>query len=51
MVLSTQLKMAEKMTESAVASALEGSNITYEDLADMEKAFDDAETEISKFPL
>ena len=28
--------------------AIEGSGVTYEELAEMEKQFDDAETEISK---
>lgn len=31
--------------------AIEGSGVTYEELAEMEKQFDDAETEISKFVL
>ena len=29
-------------------AAIEGTGVTYEDLAEMEKQFDDAETEISK---
>ena len=36
-------------TSSAMATALENSPVSYEDLADIEKEFDDAETEISKF--
>lgn len=36
-------------TSSAMATALENSSVLYEDLAEIEKQFDDAETEISKF--
>jgi hypothetical protein len=36
-------------TSSAMATALENSSVSYEELADIEKEFDDAETEISKF--
>jgi hypothetical protein len=34
-------------TTAAMAAALEDTPITYEDLAEIEKDFDDAETEIS----
>lgn len=36
-------------TTVAMAAALEDTPITYEDLAEIEKDFDDAETEISAF--
>lgn len=36
-------------TSAAMATALENSSVSYEDLAEIEKQFDDAETEISKF--
>lgn len=38
--------MAER--SEAMMQAIEGSGVTYEQLAEMEKQFDDAETEISK---
>ncbi len=38
-------------TTAAMAAALEETPISYEDLADIEREFDDAETEISKFTL
>ena len=43
--------MAEEaaFTSSAMATALENSSVSYEDLEDIEKQFDDVETEISKF--
>jgi len=34
-------------TSAAMATALENSSVSYEDLAEIEKQFDDAETEIS----
>ena len=36
-------------TTVAMAAALEETPISYEDLAEIERDFDDAETEISKF--
>ena len=38
-------------TTAAMASALEETPVSYEDLADIEREFDDAETEISESPL
>lgn len=35
-------------TTAAMAAALEDTPVSYEDLAEIEKEFDDAETEISK---
>jgi hypothetical protein len=35
-------------TTAAMAAALEETAVSYEDLAEIEKDFDDAETEISK---
>lgn len=36
-------------TTAAMAAALEDTPVSYEDLAEIERDFDDAETEISKF--
>lgn len=36
-------------TTAAMAAALEDTPVSYEDLAEIEKDFDDAETEISEF--
>lgn len=36
-------------TTAAMAAALEDTPVTYEDLAEIERDFDDAETEISMF--
>lgn len=36
-------------TTAAMAAALEETPVTYEDLAEIERDFDDAETEISTF--
>ena len=36
-------------TTAAMAAALEDTPVSYEDLAEIEKDFDDAETEISMF--
>lgn len=36
-----------QFTTAAMAAALEGTAVSYEDLADIEREFDDAETEIS----
>lgn len=36
-------------TTAAMAAALEETPVSYEDLADIERAFDDAETDISEF--
>ena len=48
--IQTIAKMSEEAdAPSAMALALENSSVSYEDLADIEKEFDDAETEISKF--
>jgi len=38
-------------TTAAMAAALEETPVSYEDLADIEREFDDAETEISKLYL
>jgi hypothetical protein len=38
-------------TTAAMAAALEDTPISYEDLAEIEKDFDDAETEISTYSL
>lgn len=38
-------------TTAAMAAALEDTPVSYEDLADIERQFDDAETEISKSSL
>jgi hypothetical protein len=38
-------------TTAAMAAALEDTPVSYEDLAEIEKDFDDAETEISKSVL
>ena len=38
-------------TTAAMAAALEETPVSYEDLADIERAFDDAETDISEFAL
>lgn len=38
-------------TTAAMAAALEETPVSYEDLADIEREFDDAETEISEFTL
>ncbi len=35
-------------TTAAMATALEDTSVSYEDLADIEREFDDVETEISK---
>jgi hypothetical protein len=37
-------------TTAAMAAALEETPVSYEDLADIEREFDDVETEISEFP-
>ena len=37
-------------TTAAMAAALEETAVSYEDLADIERAFDDAETDISESP-
>lgn len=39
-----------QLTTAGMASALEDTTVTYEDLAEIEKDFDDVETEISGFP-
>lgn len=36
-------------TTAAMAAALEDTPVTYEDLADIERDFDEAETDISEF--
>ena len=36
-------------TTAAMAAALEETAVSYEDLADIERDFDDAETDISEF--
>jgi hypothetical protein len=36
-------------TTAAMAAALEETPVSYEDLAEIEREFDDAETEISEF--
>lgn len=36
-------------TTAAMAAALEDSSVSYEDLADIEREFDDVETEISMY--
>jgi hypothetical protein len=36
-------------TTAAMAAALEDTPVSYEDLADIEREFDDVETEISKY--
>ncbi len=38
-------------TTAAMAAALEETAVSYEDLADIERDFDDAETDISEFYL
>jgi hypothetical protein len=38
-------------TTAAMAAALEETAVSYEDLADIERAFDDAETDISESTL
>lgn len=38
-------------TTAAMAAALEETTVSYEDLADIERDFDDAETDISEFYL
>ena len=38
-------------TTAAMAAALEETDVSYEDLADIERAFDDAETDISELNL
>lgn len=38
-------------TTAAMAAALEDTPISYEDLAEIEKDFDDAETEVSMYSL
>jgi hypothetical protein len=38
-------------TTAAMAAALEETPVSYEDLADIERAFDDAETDISELLL
>lgn len=37
-------------TTAAMAAALEDTPVTYDELADIEREFDDVETEISMFP-
>jgi hypothetical protein len=38
-------------TSTAMAAALEDTPVSYEDLAEIERDFDDVDTEISKLPL
>jgi hypothetical protein len=38
-------------TTAAMAAALEDTSVSYEDLAEIEKDFDDAETEISMYSI
>lgn len=44
------MSRAYAFTTAAMSAALEDTPVTYEDLAEIERDFDDAETEISKFP-
>ena len=47
--LSAAMVQKYAFTSAAMAAALEDTPVSYEDLAEIEKDFDDAETEISEY--